>query len=262
MSLRLWRPPARSAREMRRTCEVPVLPPISMPGRPRAAARAVPRAPCTTSRMPRSTMSSEAWRHADRGRRRRRPARRAAEPRRDGAAAIGQPRRHHRQLQRRRQHEALADAADQRLALLPALAAASPSSRRWSGSARAARRAGRCRARGRGRSGWPWRRWRRCRPGAPARRSRRRRTGPAPGPCAIRPWPCSFQQWNAGRAQAHVAGAEHLDGRRDAGLERRQRGHHLEGRARRVLAADAFVDQRRARVVAQLAPDALAQAGR
>ena len=62
------------------------------------------------------------------------------------------------------------------------------------------------------------------------------------------------------RAQAGVARAEHLGGRCDAGLEGRQRRHHLEGRARRVLAADAFVDQRRARVVAQLAPDARPQA--
>ena len=58
--------------EMRRTCEVPVLPPISMPGRPRAAALAVPRAPWTTSCMPRSTISSALLRHAHQARRRRR----------------------------------------------------------------------------------------------------------------------------------------------------------------------------------------------
>jgi hypothetical protein len=48
--LRRSAPRARSAAVIRRTCEVPVLPPISTPGSSSAACRALPRQPCTTSR--------------------------------------------------------------------------------------------------------------------------------------------------------------------------------------------------------------------
>ena len=182
-------PTARSAREMRRTCEVPVLPAISTPGRPGSAARAVPRAPCTTSRMP-AQHDVQGARPA----RRSVPARlgrRRHQPGRDGQPAIAEPGRHDRELQRRRRDEALADAADQGLALLPALAQRRLLPRRWSGSGPGCS-PGRSMPElaGRARSGRPWRRWRRCRPGGPGRRSRRRRTGPAPGP------------WRSGRGHA------------------------------------------------------------
>ena len=48
------------------------------------------------------------------------------QPGRDGQPAIAEPGRHDRELQRRGRDEALADAADQGLALLPALAQRRP----------------------------------------------------------------------------------------------------------------------------------------
>ena len=64
--------------------------------------------------------------------------------------------------------------------------------------------------------------------------------------CRRAPWPPFFQQWNLAspsstwpRQQTRCSGAI------DAGLQRRQRHHHLEGRARRVLAGDRLVGQRR-----------------
>src|SRR3954464_14618234 len=63
-----------------------------------------------------------------------------------------------------------------------------------------------------------------------------------------------------GAAEAEVPGTESLVRWLDPSFQGRQRRHHLEGGAWRVLAPDALVDQRRAGIVAQLVPDARPQA--
>ena len=120
----LMTPAAPFAAEMRRTCEVPVLPAISKPGSRMAAALGgaagavddVVHAVLHHLRV--RWIEAEVDRRRVGGRRSRR-ARIAHQPRHDRPAAVGDARRHDGQLQRRRQHVALADAGDHRLALRP-----------------------------------------------------------------------------------------------------------------------------------------------
>ena len=172
------------------------------------------------------------------------------------AVPLAIARRHHRELQRRGQHEALADAVVEAVADRPGSRSRFAFFQARVGhDALGDRRASAGRGARRGRACGPWRR---C-ASAPTRRRdlvvvavAGLREAAAQVDAAVAAVLPAVEAAVAERGEAgavdRVAGAD------DAGLERGERHHHLEGRAGRIGAGDGLVGERAVFVVQQRVP--------